>query len=256
MSVLQRAAAKLTWTLEVVGRRDDGYHLLRSEMVSLALADDIVIDENGSGCVFVDGAAAPVAHLIDPVDNLVTKALDLVGRSAGVVVTKRIPVGGGLGGGSSDAAAILRWAGVLDADVAVILGGDVPFCLRGGRALVEGVGERITRWPDLSRQVTLILPDFGVSTPACYRMFDDMWAGGWRPRGRNHLFEPALQVEPRLARARDFIEDLTGRPVELCGSGSTMFIEGVLPGDREWDVQGPDGSIHILGTETSPAVGA
>jgi 4-diphosphocytidyl-2-C-methyl-D-erythritol kinase len=68
--------------------------------------------------------------------------LALVGRRAGVTVAQSHPVGGGLGGGSADAAAILRWAGGVSNDLAVTLGGDVPFCQHGGRALVEGVGER------------------------------------------------------------------------------------------------------------------
>ena len=71
------------------------------------------------------------------------RALDACGRRAAVRLTKRIPVGGGLGGGSADAAAVLRWAGCADVSVAADLGADVPFCVAGGRARVEGIGERV-----------------------------------------------------------------------------------------------------------------
>ena len=83
-------------------------------------------------------------------------------RRAAVHLTKRIPLGGGLGGGSADAAAVLRWAGCTDPDVAVRLGADVPFCLVGGRARVEGVGEKVTPLPFEARDYLLLLPPFGV----------------------------------------------------------------------------------------------
>ena len=88
-----------------------------------------------------------------PGQNLVERALAACGRSAGVRLTKRIPLGGGLGGGSTDAGAVLRWAGCADPEVAVGLGADVPFCLVGGRARVEGVGERVTPLPFEPRQL-------------------------------------------------------------------------------------------------------
>ena len=106
------APAKLTWSLRVVGVRDDGYHLIDAEMVTLDLADELTIDADVPAGLSVSG---PFSDGV-PTDesNLVMKALRLAGREAAVHVAKRIPSGGGLGGGSADAAAILRWAGVVD----------------------------------------------------------------------------------------------------------------------------------------------
>ncbi len=255
MSVTLRAPAKLTWSLEITGRRDDGYHLLRSEMVSLDLADTLEVDAAGSGVVVRDGDGLLRDVVLRERDNLVTRALELAGKSAAVVLHKRIPVGGGLGGGSSDAAAILRWANVRDLSVAATLGGDVPFCVIGGRALVEGIGDVVTPLSYERREITLVLPSFGVSTPACYQAFDEMWASGWRPSGRNHLFEPACRVEPRLAAVADAVAERTGRSVELCGSGSTLFIEGHWRDEASWDETGPAGTLRFVRTVTTPAEG-
>src|SRR5204862_6017924 len=99
-------------------------------------------------------------------DNLVRRALALTGRRAHVRLGKRIPAGAGLGGGSADAAAVLRWAGIEDVALAARLGADVPFCLRGGRARVRGVGEVLEPLPFEARTYTLLLPSFGCSTVA------------------------------------------------------------------------------------------
>jgi 4-diphosphocytidyl-2-C-methyl-D-erythritol kinase len=106
-----RAHAKLTLSLRVTGVRADGYHLLDAEMVTLDLHDVLIVDPHGDGLDAVGPFSAGV-----PLDrgNLVAKALGLAGRRAHVTIDKRIPHGGGLGGGSTDAAAILRWAGVTD----------------------------------------------------------------------------------------------------------------------------------------------
>src|SRR5690606_3192037 len=108
------APAKLTLSLRITGVRDDGYHLLDAEMVTLDLADTLVLTP-GDGLVVRGAGGEPV-----PVgeDNLVARALAAVGRRAHVELEKRIPAGAGLGGGSSDAAAILRWAGCTDLDLA------------------------------------------------------------------------------------------------------------------------------------------
>ncbi|MGH9099408.1 MAG: 4-(cytidine 5'-diphospho)-2-C-methyl-D-erythritol kinase, partial [Acidimicrobiales bacterium] len=140
---LLHAPAKLTVSLEVVARRPDGYHDIQAEMVAVDLFDRLAVDPEGSGVEIVAGPGARAERLTCGPDNLVSRALAAVGRAAAVRLEKRIPVGGGLGGGSSDAAAILRWAGVFGLDTAAKLGGDVPFCVRGGRALVEGVGDRV-----------------------------------------------------------------------------------------------------------------
>lgn len=218
------APAKLTRTLRITGVRDDGYHLIDAEMVSVDLADTLVF-EPGDGLTLV-GAAPDV-----PVDdrNLVRRALRLAGCAARVEVTKRIPSGAGLGGGSADAAAVLRWAGVTDPLLAASLGADVPFCLVGGRARVTGVGEQLEPLPFEARTFTLLTPPLHCSTVAVYRAWDDL--GGPTADGPNDLEPAALVVEPELARWRDRLGDATGEAPVLAGSGSTWFVEGEFPGD-------------------------
>jgi 4-diphosphocytidyl-2-C-methyl-D-erythritol kinase len=216
------APAKLTLTLRVTGVRPDGYHELEAEMVTLSLADELVFEEGEASVVVAVEPESRVGDLPAPNDNLILRALEVCGRTAAVRLKKRIPLGGGLGGGSADAAAVLRWAGCADLLVAARLGSDVPFCVVGGRARVEGAGERVTPLPFESRDYLLLLPPFGVDTARVYRTWDaDPGAGP-----PNALAAAALAVEPRLARWRDALGDLAGSEPALAGSGSTWFVEG------------------------------
>lgn len=232
------APAKLTLSLEVTGVRPDGYHELRAEMVTLDLADELEFDEGGSGLTVDVAPGSRGEGLVG--QNLVLSALQAAGRTAGVHLTKRIPVGGGLGGGSADAAAVLRWAGVTDPVDALQLGADVPFCLVGGRALVEGIGERVTPLPFEPCAFFLLVPPFGVDTAAVYRAWDegrrvggdgDGAVGHDGPSGvwTNELTDAALATEPRLEAWRDALRELTGAEPRLAGSGSTWFVEGGPP---------------------------
>jgi 4-diphosphocytidyl-2-C-methyl-D-erythritol kinase len=216
------APAKLTVSLRIAGVRKDGYHLLDAEMVTIDLADTLT---------FSDGDGLEVVGADVPVDdsNLVRRALAVVGRTAFVRVDKRIPAGAGLGGGSADAAAVLRWAGVDDIGLATSLGADVPFCLTGGRARVSGVGEVLESLPFVARAYTLVTPPFGCGTASVYRAWDDL--GGPTAEGSNDLEPAALHVEPRLVEWRDRLGDATGATPLLAGSGSTWFVEGEFPGD-------------------------
>ena len=211
------AHAKLTLSLRVVGVRADGYHLIDAEMVSLDLADSLVVTDGGVNDL--------------PPDDLVSRALVAVGRSAHVALTKRIPAGAGLGGGSADAAAILRWAGCSSVDVAVGLGADVPFCLVGGvRARVRGIGEVVEPLapPGEPLVLTLLTPPVHVSTPAVYRAWDAL-GGPTEVEGGNDLVPAALSVEPSLASWRDRLGSATGVTPRLAGSGGTWFVEGAFP---------------------------
>jgi 4-diphosphocytidyl-2-C-methyl-D-erythritol kinase len=223
--VVVRAPAKLTVSLRVTGVRADGYHLIDAEMVTVDLADELEIGP-GDDLEVVGASGLPVPA---DDDNLVRRALRAVGRTASVRLVKRIPAGAGLGGGSADAAAVLRWAGCGDLDVAAALGADVPFCVRGGRARVTGVGDVVEPLPALPRTFTLLTPPFGVSTPAVYRAWDDL--GGPTAPGPNDLEPAALVAEPRLAEWRERLAAATGTVPVLAGSGSTWFVEGVFPGD-------------------------
>ena len=133
------AHAKLTLSLRVTGVRDDGFHLIDAEMVSLALADRLEIVDASTSELTVSGPFADGVPTDG--DNLCLRALELAGRSASIRLHKSIPHGGGLGGGSADAAAVLRWAECTDPIAASGLGADIPFCLVGGRARVTGIGE-------------------------------------------------------------------------------------------------------------------
>jgi 4-diphosphocytidyl-2-C-methyl-D-erythritol kinase len=219
------APAKLTVTLRVTGVRADGYHVLDAEMVTLDLFDELLIGPGDGLTVLAPGSGLAIAA---GEDNLVQKALRLAGRTASVELHKRIPAGAGLGGGSADAAAVLRWAGVDDLEAAAGIGADIPFCLVGGRARVRGIGEMVEPLPFEDRSFTVLTPPFGCSTPAVYRLWDEL--GGPTAEGPNDLEPAALAVEPRLAEWRDTLGDATGRTPVLAGSGSSWFVEGAFPG--------------------------
>lgn len=243
MTVRLVAPAKLTLSLRITGVRADGYHLIDAEMVSLDLCDELVVESfalGGASTTPVGGEVddrwrGPGAGDGDPragrgsgPPDLVERALALAGVPARVRVTKRIPPGAGLGGGSSDAAAVLRWAGCRDLAGAARLGADVPFCLLGGRARVGGIGEDLRPLPFVGRAFTLLVPPFGCSTPAVYAAWDRL--GGPVGDNGNDLEVAALTVEPRLAEWRDRLGEATGRVPRLAGSGATWFVPGAFPG--------------------------
>jgi 4-diphosphocytidyl-2-C-methyl-D-erythritol kinase len=232
------ARAKLALSLRVTGVRPDGYHILEAEMVTVDLADTLHFSPGG-GLEILDAGAASMGHGHDHVpagtSNLVLRALELAGRNAHVRLVKRIPAGAGLGGGSADAAAVLRWAGAGGAyglSLASKLGSDVPFCLLGrGRARVSGCGEVVEplAFEEVAGGVyTLLTPPFGVPTGAVYQAWDEM--GGPVSDNFNDLEQAALKVEPRLLDWRDQLGAATGETPVLAGSGSTWFVRGAFPG--------------------------
>jgi 4-diphosphocytidyl-2-C-methyl-D-erythritol kinase len=223
-----RALAKLTLSLRITGTRPDGYHTVEAEMVTVDLHDTLTFATDGDELAVT--FSGPYGSAVDPGDgNLVHRALVAAGRRARVAVDKQIPVGAGLGGGSADAAAVLRWAGVDDLAIAAALGADVPFCLFGGHARVSGIGELVEPLPFEERTFTLSTPPFPCATADVYRAWDHM--GGPTGAGANDLEPAALAVEPRLADWRDRLRDATGKEPVLAGSGSTWFVEGDHPGD-------------------------
>ncbi len=225
MTVELLAPAKLTLSLRITGVRDDGYHEIDAEMVSVDLHDRIEVDPEGDGLVVVRDGVEEAGHP----DDLVLRALQAAGRRAGVRLHKSIPAGAGLGGGSSDAAAILRWAGVEDLDLAAGIGADVAFCLVGGRARVRGIGERVDPLPFEPRTLTLLTPPVHASTPVVYRCWDRL-GGPRNTDGDNDLEPAAIEAYPELAAWRDELALVSGRRPRLAGSGSTWFVEGAHPG--------------------------
>lgn len=235
------APAKLTVSLRVTGVRHDGYHLLDAEMTTVDLADTLEFAD-GDALVIVDEVAGGLGTLgLDTgANNLVARALRLVERRAAVRVVKRIPVGAGLGGGSADAAAVLRWAGCADPELGAQLGADVPFCMVGGRARVRGVGEDVSPLPYEERRYLALLPPLAVDTAAAYRAWDagarmvldgGIGSGGdWGDAG-NDLEAAAIAVVPQLGEWRRVFAEVTGARPRLAGSGAAWFVEdddGVL----------------------------
>ena len=181
----ETAGAKVNLCLEVTGKLPDGYHGVRGIMQSLEFGDTVEL-EPGNGPWQVRSG---LSYLPGDGENLAARAAVLFRRLTGlgpeggvITLVKRIPVCGGFGGGSSDAAAVLRllnreygsplsWAEL--ETVSLELGADVPFCIRGGTALAEGKGERLTPLPDLSGvHVVLCRPDFLCSTQELFRAID------------------------------------------------------------------------------------
>ena len=215
------APAKVTLSLRITGVRNDGYHLIDAEMVTVEWHDTLTIDPTTTGLT-VDGPYAAGVPLDE--SNLVAAALRHVGRTAAVHIYKDLPHGGGLGGGSADAAAVLRWAGYDDVAGAATLSSDVAFCLVRGRARVRGIGELVEPLPFQPRDLTLVVPPLRVATPAVYRMWDAL--GGLHAEGFNDLEPAAVAAFPALAEWRDRIREATGRAPILAGSGSTWFLHG------------------------------
>ncbi len=215
MTSQQRAPAKLNLWLRVLGLRPDGSHEVDTLLQAIDLADRLSITPAPESTVVAEGDfAVPTGP-----ENLVLRAAAESGLTARFLLHKSIPPGAGLGGGSSDAAAVLRASGRAMAElesVAARLGADVPFFLRGGRALATGRGELLQPLAAEPAWFALAWPGYEVSTAAVYRAWDEV--GG---EGRNHLFRAACAIEPRLVK---FAEEL-GEGWVMTGSGSAFFKE-------------------------------
>ena len=186
-TLYEGAFAKLNLTLDVLGKRPDGYHDIKSVMQAISLRDDIEIDV---------GTGKPWKLLCDKEDiptderNLAWKAAKLFFDTTGkdpqgleIRITKRIPAEAGLGGGSADAAAVLRalnrhygapFSLPALAELGGQIGSDIPFCVLCGTAMAEGRGERLRPLPNVPDCIFVVCkPDFSVSTPALYATIDE-----------------------------------------------------------------------------------
>lgn len=187
-TLYEGAFAKLNLTLDVLGKREDGYHDLKSVMQTVSIRDDIEIDL-GTGkpwCLKCDKEGIPTDET-----NLAWKAAKLYCErmhkdpdGIEIRITKRIPSQAGMGGGSADAAAVLRalnrhYGAPLSimalAELGAEIGSDVPFCVLCGTAMVEGRGEKLRKLPDLPDCIFVVCkPDFSVSTPELYKKIDQV----------------------------------------------------------------------------------
>ncbi|MCR9246714.1 MAG: 4-(cytidine 5'-diphospho)-2-C-methyl-D-erythritol kinase [bacterium] len=265
MTVLfQTAPAKLNLVLRIVGRRADGYHLLESLFHPIALADELWVGATAPATgVALTVASAGERSAVAAADNLVVRALERLRAAASnsasgravpgfeAHLRKRIPVGGGLGGGSSDAATALALGNaLLDRplaaatlhELAVGLGADVPFFLLGGSAWGCGIGDELTPVDAPSWHFVLLVPPFDCPTVAVYKNHAAHWNDG-APQGTsgsqplpttresvlriefsNDLTAAAESVRPELAALRQRASELAGVPAHVTGSGSTLFL--------------------------------
>lgn len=202
-TLYEGAFAKLNLTLDVLGKRKDGYHDLKSVMQAVSVRDDIEIDV-GTGkpwCLKCDKEGIPTdeTNLAWKAAKLYCERLHKDPEGIEIRITKRIPSQAGMGGGSADAAAVLRalnrhYGAPLSimalAELGAEIGSDVPFCVLCGTAMVEGRGEKLRKLPDMPECIFVVCkPDFSVSTPELYKKIDEV-AIAKRPD--NQLMESAL----------------------------------------------------------------
>jgi 4-diphosphocytidyl-2-C-methyl-D-erythritol kinase len=246
--VILRAPAKLNLCLLIGGRREDGLHPLCSLFEALSLADRIVVTESESDEVVCPG--------VDDTNLAAIALAALRGRGwerppLRVEIEKRIPVAAGLGGGSADAAAVLRLAaaeveGV--PELAAEIGSDIPSQLDPGFALVSGVGEEVEALPAPAEHAFVLIPDSaGLPTAEVYAEADrlglgrppeelqaarerlaELAGGGSSPleyAGNlvNDLQEAALSLRPSIAKALDALRETGARTALVTGSGPTVF---------------------------------
>lgn len=179
-----KSYAKINLTLDIIGKRENGYHDVEMVMQTVNLFDLIIADKRKSG-IFLK---SNLEYLPTDERNIAYKAAKLFFEVTGIcggvsiIIHKNIPVAAGLAGGSGNGGAVLCALNALYdfplsreeiLDMAVSLGADVPFCIMGGTALAEGIGERLTKLPDCPKMtVLLVKPPLNISTPEAYREFD------------------------------------------------------------------------------------
>ena len=258
-TLYEGAFAKLNLTLDVLGKREDGYHDLQSVMQTISVRDDVEIDI---------GTGKPWALLCDK-ENIPTDERNLAWKAAKVFfdavkkdpngieirITKRIPVEAGLGGGSADAAAVLRALNrhydnplsiLALAELGAQVGSDVPFCVVCGTAMVEGRGERLRKLADMPDCVSVICkPDFSCSTAELYRKLDEN-AVAKRPDNQLmesallsgdlgkvaeqvfNVFDPVVTAEHlELNYIKSIMNSYGAVAQQMTGSGSAVF--GIMP---------------------------
>lgn len=246
-----QAGAKINLALEVLGKRDDGYHEIATVLQAVDFSDRLTLDEADSLTLATDAEGVPADRR-----NLALQAAfalrDAAGvdRGARITLDKRIPVAAGLGGGSSDAAAVLlglnrlwrlRWPVEALDEIAVGLGMDVPFFLRGGAALATGRGERLLPLPGGALAIVLMNPGTPVPTAETYgRVTLDMYSDGTRARTMvaavraraparvagalyNTLEEAVSPAYPVVARMRAAAVAGGALGAAMSGSGPTVF---------------------------------
>ncbi len=187
VTLYEGAFAKINLTLDVLGKRPDSYHDLKSIMQTISIRDDVEIDLGTQKpwklMCSLEGIPTDASNLAWKAAKVFFETIGMDPDGIEIRITKRIPVGAGLGGGSADAAAVLRalnkhYGNPLSilalAELGGTVGSDVPFCVVGGTAMVEGRGERLRKIADMPECIFVVCkPDFSVSTPELYRRIDE-----------------------------------------------------------------------------------
>jgi len=216
-----RAYAKINWSLRITGKRADGYHDLETIFQTISLHDTLVFRESDRLTLACDDPSIPVDET-----NLVLRAARAVGKTAAIELRKRIPAGGGLGGGSSDAAATLRALGGDRGDLpqlALSLGSDIPFFLMGGTAYATGRGEILTPMPPIRAALLLVLPEERVMTKQAFaRVTRYSQPAGMNAPFTNDFEEPVFAMLPQLREYKQRLYDAGATWAGMSGSGSTI----------------------------------
>lgn len=247
------APAKINLALDIEGLREDGFHEVKMIMQSISLHDWIVVRKRKKGIKITSSESS----LPDDSGNIAYRAANMilnkksVKTGVDIFIEKNIPIGAGLAGGSTDAAAVLKAINYLYSldisdkslcDMASLLGSDVPFCLKGGTALAYGRGEKIDQLPDLDvKDLVLVNPGFEVSTPWAYNKYDEMtitdkipiesllnilktnkgitWKEGWG----NVLEKVTITYYSEINKIKSILKDMGALFVMMSGSGPTVF---------------------------------
>ncbi len=254
-TLYEGAYAKLNLTLDVLGKREDGYHDLQSVMQTISVRDDIEIDV-GTGKPWnllcsVEGIPTDETNLAWKAAKVFCESLQKDPGGLEIRILKRIPSGAGMGGGSADAAAVLRalnrhFGNPLSimalAELGAQVGSDVPFCVLCGTAMVEGRGERLRKLPDLPECFFVVCkPEFSVSTPELYRKIDSvsiarrpdnramesaLMAGDIEKVAQNlyNVFDPVVTADHlEMNYIKSIFNTYGALGFQMTGSGSAVF---------------------------------
>ena len=236
------AYAKINLSLSVTGRRVDGMHTLRTVMQTVSLCDTVEV-QKADTLTFTCSEPSLAGE-----DNLCVKAATAFLAAAGLTggasihLEKQVPTGAGLGGGSADAAAVLRLLNRLYDfplqegtlfSLGAKLGADVPFCLYGGKCLCTGIGEELSPLPDGEERALVIAKGQGsLSTAEMYRRLDASGFTAGFDSGEENDFEPvAIELLPEIGELRRALTALGGEEARMTGSGSALFA--FFPSMRE-----------------------
>jgi len=254
-TLYEGAFAKVNLTLDVLGKRGDGYHDIKSVMQTISIRDDVEIDvDTGAPWTLecnVESIPCDQSNLAWKAAEVFYSATGLKTSGLAIRILKRIPTQAGLGGGSADAAAVLRALNrhydnplsiLALAEIGAQVGSDVPFCVICGTAMVEGRGERLRKLPDIPDCLFVVCkPDFSASTPELYQKLDEsviarhpdhqamesaLLAGDLQKLADNiwNVFDPVVTKDhPEMNYIKSIFNTYGAVAFQMTGSGSAVF---------------------------------